>query len=54
MGLPVRMPELGIDATNLELMARKATGENRGKEITIGGLKKLNKDDVLAIYKLAF
>lgn len=54
MGLPIRMPELGIDATNLELMARKATGENRGKEITLGGLKKLNKDDVLAIYKLAF
>jgi len=54
MGLPVRIPELGIDATKLELMARKATGENRGKEITIGGLKKLDKDDVLAIYKLAF
>lgn len=54
MGLPIRMPELGIDATNLELMARKATGENRGKEITLGGLKKLNNDDVLAIYKLAF
>lgn len=53
MGLPIRLSDLKIDDTNLELMARKATGENRGKEITLGGLKKLNKDDVLAIYKLA-
>ena len=54
MGLPIRMPELGIDETNLELMAEMATGGNRGKESTIGKLKKLDKDDVLAIYKLAF
>ena len=45
---------MGIDETNLELMAEMATGGNRGKESTIGKLKKLDKDDVLAIYKLAF
>ena len=50
MGLPVTMQELGIDDANLEVMAQKAT---RGKEGSIGGLKKLNWEDVLAIYKLA-
>jgi len=50
MGLPVSMRELDIDDTKLELMAQKAT---RGKDGSIGGLKKLNWEDVLAIYKLA-
>jgi alcohol dehydrogenase YqhD (iron-dependent ADH family) len=50
MSLPVSMRELGIDDAKLELMAQKAT---RGKDGSIGGLKKLNWEDVLAIYKLA-
>lgn len=54
MGLPVTLPQLGIDETNLELMAKKATGFNLGKERQIGKLKKLSWQDVLAIYKLAF
>ncbi|MFA5535768.1 MAG: iron-containing alcohol dehydrogenase [Bacillota bacterium] len=53
MGLSVTLTELGIDDENFELMARKATGLNRGKEHLIGGLKKLNSEDVLAIYTLA-
>lgn len=53
MGLPVTLGELGIDDSNLEVMAKKATNFNNGKEIKLGGLKKLGWEDVLAIYKLA-
>ena len=53
MGLPVTMQELGINEASFELMAKKATGLNRGTEVTIGNLKKLSRDDVLAIYQLA-
>ncbi len=53
LGLPITLAELGIDETNLQLMTKKATGLNRGKEHPIGGLKKLNAEDVLAIYRLA-
>ena len=53
MGLPSSLKELGIDESNLELMAKKATGEAYGSEHTIGGLKKLHWQDVLEIYKLA-
>lgn len=53
MGLPSTLSELGIDETNLELMAKKATGEAYGSEHPIGGLKKLYWQDVLEIYKLA-
>lgn len=53
MGLPVTLGELGIDETNLEIMAKKATNFENGQESPIGGFKKLSWEDVLAIYKLA-
>ena len=53
MGLPVTLKELGIDDSNLEIMAKKATNFNDGKEFKLGGLRKLGWEDVLAIYKLA-
>lgn len=51
--LPTSLKELNIDESNLDLMAKKSTNFNDGKEILIGGLKKLNWEDVLAIYNLA-
>ncbi|RDC49537.1 iron-containing alcohol dehydrogenase [Acinetobacter sp. RIT592] len=51
--LPTSLKELNIDESNLDLMAKKSTNFNDGKEILIGGLKKLNCEDVLAIYNLA-
>ncbi|HML46593.1 MAG TPA: iron-containing alcohol dehydrogenase, partial [Clostridia bacterium] len=53
MGLPGTLAELGIDAGNLELMAKKATGAAFGQEHPLGGLKKLYWQDVLSIYRLA-
>ncbi len=53
MGLPGTLTELGIDGANLEIMAKKATGEAYGSEHGIGGLKRLLWQDVLEIYKLA-
>lgn len=53
MGLPVTLGELGIDDSNLEIMAKKATNFNNGEEVKLGGLEKLGWEDVLAIYKLA-
>lgn len=53
MGLPQTLKELGIDRTNLELMAQKATGAAYGSEHGVGGLKKLYWQDVKAIYELA-
>lgn len=53
MGLPVTLKELGIDDSNLEIMAKKATNFNDEKEFKLGGLRKLGWEDVLAIYKLA-
>ena len=51
--LPTSLKELNIDDSNLDLMAKKSTNFNDGKEVLIGGLKKLNWEDVLAIYNLA-
>ncbi len=53
MGLPATLTEIGIEESKFELMAKKATGEAYGKEHSIGGLKKLNWQDVQEIYKLA-
>lgn len=52
MGLPITMKELGIpDSSNFELMAKKATKADGPKgERPIGGLRKLNQQDVLKIY----
>lgn len=51
--LPTSLKELNINESKLELMAKKSTNFKDGKEILIGGLKKLNWEDVLAIYNLA-
>ena len=53
MGLPATLGELGIDGSQLELMAKKAIGAAFGEEEPIGGLKKLYWQDVLHIYQLA-
>ncbi len=53
IGLPATLTEIGIEESKFELMAQKATGEAYGKEHSIGGLKKLNWQDVFEIYKLA-
>jgi alcohol dehydrogenase YqhD (iron-dependent ADH family) len=53
MGLPLTLGELGIDGSQLELMAKKATRAEFGSERPIGGLKKLYWQDVLAIYQSA-
>lgn len=53
LGLPTTLSELGIDDSQLELMAKKATKAAYGNEQPIGGLKKLYWQDVLEIYKLA-
>ena len=46
MRLPVTLGELGIDESNLEIMAKKATNFNNGEEVKLGGLKKLGWEDV--------
>jgi alcohol dehydrogenase YqhD (iron-dependent ADH family) len=53
MGLAATLEGLGIDGKNLEIMAKKATGEAYGSEFGLGGLKKLKWQDVLKIYQLA-
>jgi len=53
VGLPQTLKGLGIDDSQLEVMAQKCTGHYFGAEEAIGGLKKLRWQDVLAIYKLA-
>jgi len=53
LGLPVRLGELGIDDSNFELMAKKATGFSEGAEVPVGGIRKLFWKDIVEIYKLA-
>ncbi len=53
IGLPVTMKELGIDDTNFEKMAKKATWFKDDKETPVGGIKKLFWKDIVEIYKLA-
>ncbi|HZK34647.1 MAG TPA: iron-containing alcohol dehydrogenase [Bacillota bacterium] len=50
IGLPVTLEELGIKDDRLEEMADKCTS---GGTRQVGGFVKLNKEDVLEIYKLA-
>jgi alcohol dehydrogenase YqhD (iron-dependent ADH family) len=51
MGLPARLSELGIGEDKLELMAKKCSGVADGPEKPIGGLKKLDWQDILRIYR---
>jgi len=53
LDLPSTLQEIGIDDSKFELMAKKATGVQFGKEHPIGGLKKLYWKDIVEIYKLA-
>ena len=54
MGLPNSIKELGIDSSQFEVMAKKATLFENGKERRlVGGVKKLGWKDVLAIYEMA-
>lgn len=48
LGIPATLREVGIDESMLEKMAEQATTYG-----PIGSMKKLYKDDVLAIYKMA-
>mgnify|MGYP001241811667 CR=1 FL=1 len=50
VGLPVTLKDLGIEDDRLEEMADKATDSNTK---TLGNFVKLDRDDVLQIYKLA-
>jgi len=50
IGMPTRMSEFDIDATYIDEMASKATGNDTH---TIGNFIKLNKEDVVNILKLA-
>ena len=53
IGQPGTLAELGIGADKLELMAKKATREQFGKEKPFGNIKKLYWQDVLNILELA-
>lgn len=53
LGLPVTLGELGIDDSNFELMAKKATGFSEGAETPVGGIRKLFWQDIVEIYRLA-
>ena len=53
IGLPTTLAELGIDGTNLELMARKATRAEFGAEFALGSFNPLKWQDLLEIYRLA-
>ena len=50
IGLPVRLSQANIDEAHLEEMADKCTGSGT---YTVGNFMKLNREDVLNIYKLA-
>lgn len=50
IGLPITLKELGIEDDRLEEMADRATKRNT---IKLGNFVKLDRDDVLEIYKLA-
>lgn len=53
LGLPVTLAQLGVPQENYELMAKKACRIVDGKTVKLGGLKKLDWPDCVAIYKLA-
>jgi len=52
LGLVITLSELNIKEDAFEDMAKKATGEFFGKEHGLGGLKRLNWQDVMAIFNL--
>jgi alcohol dehydrogenase YqhD (iron-dependent ADH family) len=52
LGLPATLSAVNIPESAFEEMAKKATGEFFGKENGLGGLKRLNWQDVVNIYKI--
>jgi alcohol dehydrogenase YqhD (iron-dependent ADH family) len=50
IGMPTRMSDMDIDGSRIEEMADKAT---KGDTRTLGSFVKLNKEDIINIYKLA-
>lgn len=55
IGLPITLREMGIDDANFEIMAKKATwyDEVDGKEIPLGGIRKLYWKDIVEIFNMA-
>ena len=47
--MPIRLSDIGIDDTNFELMAEKATLTTSA----IGNFVKLEKEDIISILELA-
>ncbi len=53
MDLPITLGELGVPCDEFERMAKQACRIVDGKPVKLGGLKKLDWPDVVAIYELA-
>lgn len=53
LGLPVTLAELGVPQEHYALMAKKACRVVDGTPIKLGGLKKLDWQDCVEIYKMA-
>lgn len=53
LGEPIRLSEIGISSEHFDEMAEKATTFLWTDEKTLGGFKKLDKRDIINIYKLA-
>lgn len=53
IGLPSSLKEMGIDGSNFELMAKRASGEAFGKQFRLGGIKKMGTQDAIEIFNLA-
>ncbi|MBA4421369.1 MAG: NADH-dependent alcohol dehydrogenase [Anaerolinea sp.] len=51
LGLPTRIRAAGLDNSSFEEMAAKCTADNKN---TVGNFVKLNKEDVIKIYNLAY
>ncbi|MDF2567497.1 MAG: iron-containing alcohol dehydrogenase [Oscillospiraceae bacterium] len=51
LGLPTRLSEIGIGESDIEQLAEKCLCDKQGG--IIGNFKKLGKEDVISIYKLA-
>ncbi|MBQ7680333.1 MAG: iron-containing alcohol dehydrogenase, partial [Butyrivibrio sp.] len=53
MGLPTKMRQIGIDDSQFVAMANRATGFDTGSPKTVGNFVKLDRDDIVNIYRLA-
>lgn len=53
LGLPVSMQEIGAQKKDYEYMAKKSTRHGTPYERILGGIKKMNWEDVLKVYTIA-